>query len=84
MSAALVLGFTIFAVGFSAGFVAGAMWASKGAVMNWRNLFRREPTPAQAAAVLSRHAQRVRREAIRAKARAMREALGLPPVEALR
>lgn len=80
MSAALVLGFTIFAVGFSAGFVAGAM----GAVMNWRNLFRREPTPAQAAAVLSRHAQRVRREAIRAKARAMREALGLPPVEALR
>lgn len=50
--------------------------------MRWP--FRRTITPAQAAAVLSRHRQEASRAAVRAKARAMREALGLPPVEALR
>lgn len=46
--------------------------------------FRREVTPAQAAAILSRHHREASRAAVRAKARAMREALGLPPAEALR
>lgn len=46
--------------------------------------FLRRPTPAEAAAVLSRHRAQTERARIRAKARAMRAAMGLPEAEALR
>ena len=46
--------------------------------------FLRRPTPAEAAAVLARHRALTHRARIRAKARDMRAALNLPPLEALR
>jgi hypothetical protein len=41
-------------------------------------------TPQTAGSLLAQHGARARREAVKAKARAMRAEMGLPPLEALR
>lgn len=47
------------------------------------SMFRRKPTPAEAARVLSEHANLTQRERVKAVARQMRKDLGLPPAPEL-